>query len=67
MYFNIFFSMFLVISHTTQTGLMQMLAMWFDRSMTLVSVHPGVFCDCVFTNIVLCIPTNDLCRIFLLY
>lgn len=67
MYFNIFFSMFLVISHTTQTGLMQMLAMWFDRSMTLVSVHPGVFCDCVFTNIVLCIPTNYLCRIFLLY
>lgn len=57
----------LVVSHPFQTGLMQMLAMWFDISTILVSAHPGVFCDSVFTNVILCIPTNDLCRIFLLY
>lgn len=57
----------LVISHLPQTCSLQMLAMWFDGSTTLVSIHAGVSCDSVLTTVVLCISTNDLCRIFLLY
>lgn len=57
----------LVISHLPQTGSLQMLAMWFDGSTTLVSIHADVSCDSVLTTLVRCISTNDLCRIFLLY
>lgn len=49
------------------SGLLQMLAMWFDGSTAFVSIQAGVFCDGVLTTVVLYISTNDLCRIFLLY
>lgn len=57
----------LVTSHLPQTGSLQMFAMWFDGSTTLVSIQAGVSCDGVLTTVVLCISINDLCRIFLLY
>lgn len=57
----------LVISRLSQTGSLQMLAMLFDRCVTLTAIHAGVSCDNVLATVVLCISTNDLCRIFLLY
>lgn len=49
----------LVISHLSQTGSLQMLAMLFDRSTTL-DIHAGVYCDSVLATVVLCISINDL-------